>query len=45
MPSKKPVVIICGLAGSGKSTAAAAIARRFKLAHVSAGDTFRPSAV
>lgn len=41
MPSKKPVVIICGLAGSGKSTAAAAIAKRFRLKHVSAGDQFR----
>ncbi len=38
---KKPVVIICGLAGSGKSTAAEAIAKRFKLKHVSAGDQFR----
>ncbi len=41
MPSKKPVIIICGLAGSGKSTAAAAIAKRFRLRHVSAGDQFR----
>ena len=41
MPSKKPVIIICGLAGSGKSTAAAGVAKRFKLAHVSAGDQFR----
>jgi cytidylate kinase len=41
MPSKKPVIIICGLAGSGKSTAATAIAKRFRLAHVSAGDQFR----
>ncbi|MFA5854600.1 MAG: nucleoside monophosphate kinase [Patescibacteria group bacterium] len=38
---KKLVVIICGLAGSGKSTAATAIAKRFKLKHVSAGDQFR----
>ena len=38
---KKLVVIICGLAGSGKSTAAEAIAKRFKLKHVSAGDQFR----
>lgn len=38
---KKLVVIICGLAGSGKSTASAAIAKRFKLKHVSAGDQFR----
>lgn len=35
------MVIICGLAGSGKSTAATMIARRFKLKHVSAGDEFR----
>ena len=41
MPSKKPVIIICGLAGSGKSTAATMIAKRFRLAHVSAGDQFR----
>src|SRR5262245_40093361 len=42
MPSKtRPVVIICGLAGSGKSTAAHLIAKRFKLKHVSAGDQFR----
>jgi CMP/dCMP kinase len=41
MPSKKPVIIICGLAGSGKSTAATMIAKRFKLKHVSAGDQFR----
>lgn len=41
MPSKKPVIIICGLAGSGKSTAATMIAKRFKLAHASAGDQFR----
>lgn len=38
---KKLVVIICGLAGSGKSTAATAISKRFKLKHVSAGDQFR----
>lgn len=38
---RRPVVIICGLAGSGKSTAAKGIARRFKLDHVSAGDQFR----
>lgn len=38
---KKLVVIICGLAGSGKSTAATNIAKRFKLRHVSAGDQFR----
>jgi cytidylate kinase len=38
---KKPVIIICGLAGSGKSTAAGLIAKRFGLAHVSAGDEFR----
>lgn len=38
---RKPVVIICGLAGSGKSTAAAMVAKRFKLKHVSAGDQFR----
>lgn len=38
---KKLVVIICGLAGSGKSTASAAIAKRFKLKHLSAGDQFR----
>ena len=38
---RRPVVIICGLAGSGKSTAAEMIARRFRLAHVSAGDQFR----
>lgn len=41
MPKRKPVVIICGLAGSGKSTAAEMVAKRFKLAHVSAGDQFR----
>ena len=41
MPNRKPVVIICGLAGSGKSTAAMAIAERFGLRHVSAGDQFR----
>jgi len=41
MPNKKPVIIICGLAGSGKSTAATMIAKRFRLAHVSAGDQFR----
>jgi len=41
MPSKKPTIIICGLAGSGKSTAATMIAERFKLKHVSAGDQFR----
>lgn len=38
---KRPTVIICGLAGSGKSTTAKALARRFRLAHVSAGDLFR----
>ena len=38
---RKPIVIICGLAGSGKSTAATMIAKRFKLAHLSAGDQFR----
>ena len=38
---KRPVVIICGLAGSGKSTTADMIAKRFKLKHVSAGDLFR----
>ncbi len=41
---KKLVVIICGLAGSGKSTAATMIAKRFKLKHVSAGDQFRAAA-
>lgn len=41
---KKLVVIICGLAGSGKSTAAKATAKRFKLKHVSAGDQFRAMA-
>ena len=35
------MVIICGLAGSGKSTVATMIAKRFKLTHVSAGDQFR----
>ena len=38
---KKPLVIICGLAGSGKSTAATTIAKRFKLKHLSAGDHVR----
>ena len=38
---KKLVVIICGLAGSGKSTAATMTYKRFKLKHVSAGDQFR----
>lgn len=38
---RKPVVIICGLAGSGKSTTANMVAKRFKLKHVSAGDEFR----
>lgn len=38
---KRLVVIICGLAGSGKSTTATMIAKRFKLRHVSAGDQFR----
>lgn len=41
MRSEKPVIVICGLAGSGKSTAATAIAERFGLRHVSAGDQFR----
>ncbi|WKZ28894.1 MAG: nucleoside monophosphate kinase [Patescibacteria group bacterium] len=42
MPKRnKLVVIICGLAGSGKSTAATRISKRFKLKHVSAGDQFR----
>lgn len=43
MPKSKRrlVVIICGLAGSGKSTAATMIAKRFRLKHVSAGDQFR----
>lgn len=43
-PKKKLVVIICGLAGSGKSTAATMIAKRFRLKHVSAGDQFRAMA-
>ena len=34
-------VIIDGWAGSGKSTVARAVAERFKLRHVSAGDKFR----
>ncbi len=38
---RKPTVIICGLAGAGKSTAATLIGERFKLKHVSAGDQFR----
>ncbi len=38
---KRPVIIICGLAGSGKSTAARLIAKRFRLRHLSAGDQFR----
>jgi len=40
----RPVVIICGLAGSGKSTAAGLVAERFGLKHVSAGDQFRAMA-
>lgn len=35
------VIILGGLAGSGKSTASAALARMFKLRRVSAGDIFR----
>lgn len=42
--ARKPVVILCGLAGSGKSTAAGMVAARFKLKHVSAGDQFRAMA-
>lgn len=38
---RRPTIIICGLAGSGKSTAATAVAKRFGLKHVSAGDQFR----
>jgi cytidylate kinase len=38
---RRPVVIICGPAGSGKSTVATLVAKRFKLTHVSAGDQFR----
>lgn len=38
---KRPVIFICGLAGSGKSTVARMLARKFKLDHVSAGDAFR----
>lgn len=38
---KRLVIIVCGLAGSGKSTTAKRLAKRFKLAHVSAGDLFR----
>ena len=34
-------VIIDGWAGSGKSTVAKAVAKKFKLRHVSAGDKFR----
>ena len=35
------VITLGGLAGSGKSTAAAALTKKFKLRHVSAGDMFR----
>jgi cytidylate kinase len=41
MPRDKRVIILGGLAGSGKSSTATALARRFKLRHVSAGDIFR----
>jgi cytidylate kinase len=39
--AKKPTIIICGLAGSGKSTTAKLLAKRFRIPHVSAGDLFR----
>ncbi len=39
--NKKIVLTISGLAGSGKSSAAKALAKKFRLRHVSAGDTFR----
>ncbi len=37
----KRVIILGGLAGSGKSTASKLLARRFKLRRISAGDIFR----
>ena len=39
--NKKPVIILGGLAGSGKSTTSALLAKRLKLRRVSAGDIFR----
>ena len=41
MPRNKTVIFIGGLAGSGKSSTAKMLARRFGLRHVSAGDIFR----
>jgi cytidylate kinase len=38
---KKLTIVLCGLAGSGKSTTAKLLARRFKLRRASAGDIFR----
>lgn len=39
--AKHPAIVIGGLAGSGKSTIANALAKIFGLRHVSAGDAFR----
>lgn len=49
MPSKrstksKPTIVLGGLAGSGKSTTAKLLAKRFGLRRVSAGDMFRAMA-
>lgn len=49
MPSKrstrsKPTIVLGGLAGSGKSTTARMLAKRFGLRRVSAGDMFRAMA-
>ncbi len=38
---RKPTIILCGLAGSGKSTAATALSQELGLPHLSAGDIFR----
>jgi len=42
--SEKPTIVLGGLAGSGKSTTAKLLAKRFALRRVSAGDMFRAMA-
>ena len=39
--NKRPVICICGLAGSGKSTAAKKIARHYDLRYYSGGDALK----
>ncbi|HDD70516.1 MAG TPA: hypothetical protein ENG19_05235, partial [Candidatus Bathyarchaeota archaeon] len=43
--NKRPVICICGMAGSGKSTVAKKLAKKYRLKYYSGGDALKALAI